>query len=744
MTFFIAVKRETDSLPDLEDNIDEGNEFESNENFDNDLAMAQYQGEDSQPQENADIINTLIINQGGEEEGGTEGDSYITGDMEGQPEQQFLTISQGNSQITVNDSGSIVYTDASFIDNMDQFAQKDDGEVENSEENTLYYQASGEGIEEHYLQEESEMIHQEEEEESASTALVFTQDDAATPQVVSESILHHVNQTSGPITINTGATLVSRADLRNFVTIQPEPRPVKRSIQPGPSKNVIAKVFVQNTSKGPVAQKAVTSSMGGRRMSLAQAQRMGLISPKLQQVLSSSPGTSGRMLVKKVIPTSGSSLLVKSPTKILPAPAPRERITLTQRNTLPVGHAVRTSIPISQLKTFLTSTTAQTRPVTVTKSVGSTITRVDSRSPQKVVIRPVNASGQLRIPVHIGGKQQVQYVKLVNAPTSSGISLSTLKQKVVQTSVARSIAPTPVRPAISDSNAPKRIFLNVAGSDKMPATFHIQSTDGRARVYTTVKSSAQASNNEKSVVDVPEESTEDSGKMPDSEEVAKANEDEEDEVTEANPDSPQRLLEANGIRPKKPCNCTRSQCLKLYCECFANGEFCFQCNCNNCYNNIEHEEERQLSIKSCLERNPSAFRPKIHMADSDEEERHHNKGCNCKRSHCLKNYCECFEAKLHCGKYCKCLSCKNTEEEMGSWVRYEGAESADEEKESPVKGTPFINQTLAEALCQCILAQARAAEQDGEDVVTTEQRIIEELGQRLVQIIGNRRKGDSR
>lgn len=34
-----------------------------------------------------------------------------------------------------------------------------------------------------------------------------------------------------------------------------------------------------------------------------------------------------------------------------------------------------------------------------------------------------------------------------------------------------------------------------------------------------------------------------------------------------------------------------------YCDCFANGEFCNNCNCTNCYNNLEHENDRQKAIK---------------------------------------------------------------------------------------------------------------------------------------------------
>lgn len=116
------------------------------------------------------------------------------------------------------------------------------------------------------------------------------------------------------------------------------------------------------------------------------------------------------------------------------------------------------------------------------------------------------------------------------------------------------------------------------------------------------------------------------------------------------------------MRPRKACNCTKSQCLKLYCDCFANGEFCNNCNCHNCYNNLDNEEFRQKAIRACLDRNPNAFRPKIGKSKTGGPEpvRRHTKGCNCKRSGCLKNYCECFEAKIACTTTCKCVGCRNT------------------------------------------------------------------------------------
>lgn len=60
-------------------------------------------------------------------------------------------------------------------------------------------------------------------------------------------------------------------------------------------------------------------------------------------------------------------------------------------------------------------------------------------------------------------------------------------------------------------------------------------------------------------------------------------------------------------KKKRACNCTRSQCLKFYCDCFANGEFCQNCNCKDCQN-VEDSAEREKAVKLCLERNPAAFK----------------------------------------------------------------------------------------------------------------------------------------
>ncbi|GMI49440.1 hypothetical protein ScalyP_jg8310 [Parmales sp. scaly parma] len=110
----------------------------------------------------------------------------------------------------------------------------------------------------------------------------------------------------------------------------------------------------------------------------------------------------------------------------------------------------------------------------------------------------------------------------------------------------------------------------------------------------------------------------------------------------------------------RTCRCKKSRCLKLYCECFAAAVYCTSetCKCADCNNLEAFERERVEAIECALSRNPDAFDNKLTKATKRANMTGSN-GCNCKRSVCLKKYCECFFTGNLCGKTCKCINCEN-------------------------------------------------------------------------------------
>ena len=104
-------------------------------------------------------------------------------------------------------------------------------------------------------------------------------------------------------------------------------------------------------------------------------------------------------------------------------------------------------------------------------------------------------------------------------------------------------------------------------------------------------------------------------------------------------------------RPISRCTCKNSNCLKFYCECFANGRFCENCICENCKNTQEYKELRLKKYNLIISRNPKAIQ-KINSTKRSWT-------CKCRNSNCSKKYCDCFQNGRFCTSKCRCLNCMN-------------------------------------------------------------------------------------
>ena len=104
-------------------------------------------------------------------------------------------------------------------------------------------------------------------------------------------------------------------------------------------------------------------------------------------------------------------------------------------------------------------------------------------------------------------------------------------------------------------------------------------------------------------------------------------------------------------RPVSHCTCKNSNCLKFYCECFANGRLCDNCNCMNCKNTPENKNLIKEKYNLIIMRNPKAIQ-KITATKRSWT-------CKCKNSNCSKKYCDCFQNRRYCTSKCRCVNCFN-------------------------------------------------------------------------------------
>ena len=128
---------------------------------------------------------------------------------------------------------------------------------------------------------------------------------------------------------------------------------------------------------------------------------------------------------------------------------------------------------------------------------------------------------------------------------------------------------------------------------------------------------------------------------------------------------PVKASKSRNGRPQR-CACKNSKCLKLYCDCFSVGQKCDGCSCNDCHNTDAFQDDIDKARKSVIKRNPKAFAAKFVDGQSGEaviqtndKSSKHARGCNCSKSRCVKNYCECWQMGITCSEKCKCVNCAN-------------------------------------------------------------------------------------
>ncbi|CAD8075210.1 unnamed protein product [Paramecium sonneborni] len=113
-----------------------------------------------------------------------------------------------------------------------------------------------------------------------------------------------------------------------------------------------------------------------------------------------------------------------------------------------------------------------------------------------------------------------------------------------------------------------------------------------------------------------------------------------------------KLNTTDSEETREGCQCQKTKCLKLYCQCFHEGKCCGQqCGCSDCKNSLTDNFERNKAIVKIIHKYKNEYKQKL-SGDKGQ-------GCCCKKSKCKLNYCECFVKGKSCGEQCNCKKCEN-------------------------------------------------------------------------------------
>jgi len=111
---------------------------------------------------------------------------------------------------------------------------------------------------------------------------------------------------------------------------------------------------------------------------------------------------------------------------------------------------------------------------------------------------------------------------------------------------------------------------------------------------------------------------------------------------------PRRNMVVVTATGRQGCWCKKTHCLKKYCVCFAKMAYCDPnvCSCEYCHNTVAFKTQFQTENS-----------PVVSVVE------HERIFCKCKRTRCLKLYCDCRAAKIPCSELCSCNDCNNTTED---------------------------------------------------------------------------------